>query len=170
MSNQVHVSHNSGNNEWYTPKIYIDAARIVMGSIDLDPATSVAANLNVNAKQIYTFEKSGLHLDWIGNVWMNPPYSKDCINLFVDKFVSEYESGNITSGVCLVNNGTETKWGNKLLSACTSVCFVKSRIKFLNSDLLPVGAPLQGQMIVYCGLDYNKFNQEFSKFGACFNR
>jgi hypothetical protein len=49
-----HVSQNSGENEWYTPANYIEASRMVMGSIDLDPASSETANRTVCATAYYT--------------------------------------------------------------------------------------------------------------------
>lgn len=67
-----HVSHNSGNNEWYTPSIYVEAARNTMLSIDVDPASSDKAQQFVNAGIYFTKETSGLDKEWIGNVWMNP--------------------------------------------------------------------------------------------------
>ena len=36
----AHRTHGTGQNELYTPAVYIQAARDVMGEIDLDPATS----------------------------------------------------------------------------------------------------------------------------------
>ena len=67
-----HVANNSGDNEWYTPKPYIDAARAVMGNIDIDPASSDEANKIVQASKIYTAEDSGLKHDWAKITWINP--------------------------------------------------------------------------------------------------
>lgn len=43
----AHVSFNSGENEWYTPARYLRLARIVMGGIDCDPASSEIANRTI---------------------------------------------------------------------------------------------------------------------------
>lgn len=63
--------------EHYTPIDYVEAARTVMGGIDCDPASCVAANDVIKAKTIYTIDNSGL-LDeniWRGRVIVNAPGS-----------------------------------------------------------------------------------------------
>jgi hypothetical protein len=45
-----HRALGTGENEWYTPKQYIEAARKVLGEIDLDPATSEKAQETIGAK------------------------------------------------------------------------------------------------------------------------
>ena len=75
MSDHENI-HQSKSNEWYTPAPYIEAARRVMGEIDLDPASSTFANHIVRAKMYYAIEDNGLEQNWKGRVWLNPPYGK----------------------------------------------------------------------------------------------
>ena len=167
---KCHVSNNSGNNEWYTPSNIIESARKVLGSIDTDPASCTKANETVQARTFWTKEDSGLEKSWFGNVWMNPPYSGSLVKSFSAKFLQEYLNGNTVQGFILVNNATETQWGNSLLSACNGVCFMKKRIKFLDIDNKPSGAPLQGQMLLYFGDSVNAFEQEFREYGVVFKK
>ena len=148
---KAHVANNSGNNEWYTPARYIELARTVIGGIDTDPASSEIANRLVKAKTIFTAAEDGRDQIWHGRVWLNPPYAQPLINEFIEAVTSKYESGEITEACVVVNNATETQWGQRLLSCASAVCFLKSRIKFLDPEGNATGAPLQGQAIFYMG-------------------
>lgn len=158
-----HVANNSGNNEWYTPSEYIEAAREVMGSIDLDPASSDIANNTVGATRYFTAETNGLEQAWSGNVWMNPPYSSDLIGKFADKLVDE--SPNIEQAIVLVNNATETVWFMRMVGISSAVCFPHGRVKFIDVNGRPSAAPLQGQAILYIGDNVGVFCDVFSQFG-----
>ena len=46
------INQDSGNFEYYTPPFIVEAARAVLGTIDLDPASSRQANLVVRARQL----------------------------------------------------------------------------------------------------------------------
>ncbi len=159
-----HVSYNSGNNEWYTPSDYIDLAREVMGNIDLDPASSDKANEVVQAKRYYTAEDDGLLQDWYGNVWLNPPYSSELIMKFTEKLIEELPI--MSQALVLVNNATETEWFSKLVNKASAVCFPRSRVKFYMPDGT-VGAPLQGQALLYFGVEPMRFIEVFKAKGWC---
>ena len=161
----AHVANNSGDNEWYTPVEYVEAARRAMGEISLDPASSVVAQENVSAKHYFTKDDDGLAQEWFGHVWLNPPYAQPLIGHFVDKVCVSYKDAAIESAIVLVNNGTETVWGQRLLDCASAVLFPKSRIRFLKPDGV-LGAPLQGQMIVYIGESSDAFAREFEQFGV----
>lgn len=168
VKKRPHISYNSGNNEWYTPKEFIDAARNAMGSIDLDPASNDIANQVVQAEKYYTAETNGLDKDWNGNVWMNPPYASDLIEKFIDKLIEQTEAGNVNQAVVLVNNATETGWFSKLVHISSAVCFPKSRVKFYMPDG-KTGAPLQGQAVLYVGNEPRNFVDAFKDLGwGCF--
>lgn len=158
-----HVSHNSGNNEWYTPPAFIDAARRVMGGIDLDPATSEIANRTVQAARIFTAEDDGLAQEWpVGRIWMNPPYATPLIGQFAERLAQEVMRGS--EAIVLVNNATETGWFQRMGEVCAAVCFPKARVRFLDPQGNP-GAPLQGQAVIYCGPNADAFAAEFAAFG-----
>lgn len=159
-----HVSYNSGNNEWYTPKEYIEAARFVLGGIDLDPASSQAANEVVRASVFYTVEDDGLSRDWRGRVWMNPPYSEDLIGKFAGKLADHFAAGDVTAAIVLVNNATETRWFRRLIEVASAVVFPSSRVRFWRPDGKTAG-PLQGQALIYMGEHPQKFREGFGSFG-----
>jgi hypothetical protein len=69
----ANVRHSSESAEHYSPPGFVDAGRKVMGGIDLDPATSGAANETVRAKAIFTAASNGYSRPWWGRVWLNPP-------------------------------------------------------------------------------------------------
>jgi ParB family chromosome partitioning protein len=167
VKKHVHVAQNSGENEWYTPPQFIESARVVMGSIDTDPASNPIANATVKATRFFTKGEDGLQQKWEGNVWMNPPYAQPLMSQFAEAISEKFESGEIEQAIILVNNATETQWFQRMASVASAVCFPKSRVKFLDPNGKP-GAPLQGQAIIYMGDSKRVFRDEFRKYGAIF--
>lgn len=162
QAKKPHVSFNSGNNEWYTPADIIAAARNVLGTIDLDPASGEIANETVKATKIFTADDDGLAHDWEGNIWLNPPYSTGLIEKFADKLIhSDYHQA-----IVLVNNATDTAWFAQLAEHAAAVVFPKGRVKFLRPDG-STGAPLQGQAILYFGEHVQAFKENFEQYGRC---
>jgi phage N-6-adenine-methyltransferase len=159
-----HVSHNSGDNEWYTPEPYIKAARSVMGKIDMDPASHETANETVCAETYYTEENNGLEQDWKGRLWMNPPYAGNLIGGFCEKMAASVESGDVTEAHILVNNATETRWFARLCGVASCICLPTGRIKFWHPRKASA-VPLQGQCVIYIGDNVAAFCEQFAEFG-----
>lgn len=161
-----HVTNNSGNNEWYTPAPITEAARKVLGAIDLDPASCSVANEVVKAAKFYSITDDGLNQPWAGRIWLNPPYSSDLVGKFIEKLTSHIADDTVTEAIVLVNNATETAWFQDLAGYATAVCFPKGRIKYWSPDRPDALSPLQGQGIVYIGPHSYKFRSIFSDFGV----
>lgn len=165
-SAKKHGTQGTGENEWYTPSKYIESARSVMGSIDLDPATSSIAQETVKARNFLTYKDDGLKHDWIGNVWLNPPYSRDEIGPFVSKMVKEFAAGLMLQGIMLTSSYTDTEWFHLAMSAASAICFTRGRIKFLTPEGIEADAPIHGHSFFYFGTCANRFADEFIQYGG----
>ena len=86
------------SDEWYTPKEILDA----LGKFDLDPCAPIRP-LWPTAEVMYDQNIDGLSQIWEGRVWLNPPYSRPLIELFVRKLA---EHGN---GIALLFNRCDSK-------------------------------------------------------------
>jgi len=163
-----HIAHNSGDNEWYTPEEYIDAAKSVMETIHLDPASCEIANKVVGAETFFSAEDDGLTKDWFGNVWMNPPYAQPTIKNFCEKLAEQFLKRNVKQACVLVNNATETVWFQDLAKHSSAICFPRGRIKFWAPEK-KIATPLQGQAILYLGDNPSVFISAFVPFGICYS-
>lgn len=150
-------------NEWYTPDRYLTAARLVLGGIDLDPASCEEANRTVGATTFYTKDDDGLAQQWHGRVWLNPPYGR-LAGDFVARLVDEHAAGNVTSAVILINaHCTDTRWFQPLWDHM--LCFTDHRIDF-SAGTDDRSGSTHGSVFAYLGPDRRLFADTFAQFGA----
>jgi phage N-6-adenine-methyltransferase len=154
------------NYEWYTPANVIAAVRRALGGrIDCDPATSELAQTVVKAKIYYTIAEDGLTQPWHGTVWLNPPYSRQYIERFVDKLLAEIRAGNVTAAILLVHPKIDTAWWNKAAAASSCFCFTKRRIRFWSPTKMDAYSPMSGSVFLYYGRHVARFRSAFKSFG-----
>jgi len=164
------VNFSSASNEWYTPADYIEAARSVMGGIDLDPASNDYANeAVVKAAKYYTEETNGFDKPWHGyRVWLNPPYGTEegasAAGAWAARLIEQYDiAPESTQAVLLVNAVTDRKWFQQVWRF--PICFTDHRIKFYTPEGTPQ-QPISGNAIIYLGPNVARFVREFSRFGT----
>lgn len=162
------IAFSSNTNEWYTPGQYLEAARLVLGGIDLDPASDLRANNCVMATKIYTQADNGLLQTWHGRIWLNPPYgktkNKSNQGLWTAKLIQEYNQGNVSAAITLVNLVPGYKWFNQLWQF--PVCLVDHCISFTPGAGQTPGKAKVSSAFFYVGPHVPLFQQTFIKFGA----
>ncbi|MEO3879303.1 hypothetical protein [Rheinheimera fenheensis] len=190
MNNASLVNQTSAESgfEYYTPHEWTDAAREVMGGIDLDPASCDFANQWIGAKQIFTKDNDGLQQEWHGRVWMNHPFHRGetackakCKKLtcqrrghhitedipgnaeWINKLLAEYQAGRVTEAVIICYCSSSEAWFWPLLDF--PQCFPKTRVHYTGADGKRAQGATKGSVITYLGHNVALFAEVFGTLG-----
>lgn len=140
----------NATDEWYTPKEIIDS----LGEFDLDPCAPVNP-LWPTAKNMYNKNNDGLNQNWVGRVWLNPPYSKPLIELFCKKMANH---GN---GIALLFNRMDSGlFQDVILKSATSMKILRKRIRFYRQDGTQGGSPGCGSVLFAFGEENDRILKE----------
>lgn len=108
-----------------TPPYLLEPLRDLMGGFGLDPCTE--PDNPTGAMFHYYLPMDGCDLPWIGsNVFCNPPYG-EARDRWVDRCILV---GREKPVALLIPAHTDTRTMQRAMRACTSVLFVKGRLKF----------------------------------------
>lgn len=181
------INQTSGEFEYYTPPAIIEAARRVMGGIDLDPASSITANARIRAGDYYgncpEGFRDGISLPWQGRIWLNHPFgraekacSASCHKehqhhdrdwhgnaAWINKLVKEFRAGRVTQACCITYACTSEAWFTPLLHH--PQCFLVPRTNYLLPDGTVKKGVTKGSVVTYFGKNVD-FASEFMKFGV----
>jgi len=173
--------HTCDSPEWYTPAPFVEAARDVMGGIDLDPASHEEANRTVKATRFFTAEDDGLKQAWSGRVFLNPPGG--LVADFWRKLIAEmpFILKAIWIGYSLEQLQTLQQAGARQTPLDFPMCVTARRIAFVENEakraereakLIAAGkkpnvksSPSHSNYITYIGEDADTFRRVFAQFG-----
>lgn len=161
MKQSMAVLTSNASDEWYTPPWLIEAARTVLGTIDLDPASNSVAQAYIRATTYYW--ENGLALPWLGNVWLNSPFSD------TKSWVKKFMTADITAGICLTNSAPGYNWWEEAVDGMPAV-MLRKRVRFLyGPELLDRGQAKKGQTVFYRGPNPDRFYNMFDSIGRTVN-
>ena len=123
FTNTEPSSHES-ENVWFTPKEYIEAC----GPFDLDPCTVSYRPFDTATLHIeHDMGGCGIENDWIGEVWLNPPYGKQ-IMPFIDKFIEHKQ------GLMLIFSRMGSEGVQKIIKSGAYIYCLRRRLYFIRKD------------------------------------
>lgn len=147
------AQHSSTKVEHYTPDIIVKKARIVLGTIDFDPASDAFGNSRIRAK-IYLSEHS-LESEWpAGSIFLNPPGGKEVRNqaiLFWQKLMEHFASGKLTHAIFIAFSlqHLQTSQVCPVSMMEFPICVPAKRLKFLDASGIEQTRPTHSNAIVY---------------------
>ena len=171
----MNAQHSSASAEWYTPREYVEAARGVLGTIDLDPASCALANETVRATRFVSAAEDGLSCHWHGSVFLNPPGGVDerrrsMAGVFWSKLMEECAALRVSHAIYLgfsLEMLSSTQRPGQFSVADFTICIPDKRIRFVS----PSGkknSPTHANVIAYVPATIDRselFAMRFAKFG-----
>lgn len=135
LDGEVDALEHRESDEQNTPRWIIETARAVMGGIDLDPASNARAQETVRASNWYGLDvgRDGLLLPWAGRVWCNPPYSLGRMDDFARRAVAEWDRGEVTRMMLLVNASMNSQWMRLVMASADALLIPNRRISFVSA-------------------------------------
>ena len=126
---------------WITPRTLVSS----LGVFDLDPCAHTDMPFHHASKE-YTITDNGLIQDWVGRVWLNPPYSK--AKQFMEKLSAH---GN---GIAFIYTRVETSmFFDFVWNKADAVFFFKGRIKCIRENGETCSSPPASNCLVAYGKD-----------------
>lgn len=108
-----------------TPEYVLEPIRRLLGGIGLDPCTE--PDNPTRADQYYSLPNDGATMPWrAATVFCNPPYG-EARDRWVERCIQEGAGRRV---VLLIPSHTETRTFQRAMAACTSVLFVRARLRF----------------------------------------
>jgi len=169
MTSAQLINQTSGACEWYTPQPIIEAARKAMGGIDLDPASSKAANERVRAVRFFDQFNDGLLKWWstgeaASRVFMNHPFGRKRNAAWINKLLMEVENGRVRQACCITYASTSERWFAPLLRRVQ--CFLTPRTNYVMPDGSIKKGVQKGSVVTYFGNDPDNFAAAFADLGV----
>ncbi len=178
-TNNMNVMHSCRNDDWKTPVDILRRCRMVLGDIDLDPASDDDANQRVQSSRFITKEEDGLTTRWTSvspvTVFVNPPGGKlgnrSMTALFWRQLMYYLSQDLIKHAIFLCFSAEALQ--NTQGKDCKSVmqfpfCVPAKRIRFDYNGPFTKSAPSHSNVIVYVpGLvdKTDKFIGQFRSLG-----
>ena len=138
---------NTDNNPvWLTPPKLIQS----LGVFDLDPCSPMNRPWDT-AKKHYTEADNGLIQNWVGRVWMNPPYGPE-LGKWLQKMSQHL------NGTALIYGRTDTKALHEFMFPfAESILFMEGRVKFFHENGIQAKSPGNAPSLL---IGYDEFNSE----------
>lgn len=123
---------------WLTPRYILDQ----LGLFDLDPCAAESCRDWTGARHTLTKTDDGLAQDWVGRVFMNPPFSVSASWL-----QKHAEHG---AGISLVAASVESRvWRSHVWARAEAILLLHGRTRFCNPDgSMTQGRPLRSIALI----------------------